>query len=167
VSISAVTALLSALIAAQALALKKGVGSATARDTARGKVETAFRQWEAYAEGIIATMAPEDGQAALATTGFFGKKPGKHAKAPYTVTWGEFSGSAEIDLKALGKTGTVMYCHQYSINGGTTWVDWPPTIEAKLIMTSLPVGVVVSFRYRTLIKGVYGNWSQVLTLPVH
>jgi hypothetical protein len=77
------------------------------------------------------------------------------------------SGSVEIDLKAVGRHGTVQYCHSYSINAGTTWVDWPPTLETKVIITGLPVGVVVSFKWRTLIKGTYGNWSQVLTLPVH
>ncbi len=72
-----------------------------------------------------------------------------------------------IDVKALGRHGTVQYCHSYSINGGTTWVDWPPTLDTKLTITGLPVGVAVEFKWRSLIKGVYGNPSQILTVTVH
>lgn len=167
VTLAAVTALINSLISAQALALKKGVGAATARNTARAKVEAALRQLEAYAEGIVVQMAPEDGAAALATTGFPSKKPSKHTKAPYSVLAGTLAGTAEIDLKAQAKTGKVMYCHQYSLDAGKTWLDWPPTVEVKTTVTGLPSGLTVLFRYRTLIKGVYGNWSQTMSVPVH
>jgi hypothetical protein len=82
---------------------------------------------------------PEDAKAALATLGFHQKKAGTRVKQASAVDWGELSGSADIDLKAVGRHGTVQYCHQFSVNGGTS----------------------------TLIKGAYGNWSQILTLPVH
>ena len=109
VTVAAASALMVTLVGAQALAVKRATGSAAIRDTARGHVEVAFRQWEAYAEGILGAMAPEDASAALSTLGFFQKKPGTHAKQDYAVTWGEAAGSAEIDLKALGRHGTVNY----------------------------------------------------------
>jgi hypothetical protein len=167
VTVAAVGTLVTALVTAQAVAVKKGAGSAAIRNTARDKVEVAFRQWETYAEGILGAMAPEDATAALATLGFHQKKPGTHAKQEYAITWGEASGSADIDLKAVGRHGTVQYCHQYMLPGTTIWVDWPPSLDTKVTITGLPVGGVVSFRWRTLIKGVYGNWSQTLTLLIH
>ncbi len=167
VSISAATALLTTLTGAQALALKKGAGAATARNTARGHVEVAFRQWEAYAEGILSALSPEDAASALTTLGFHQKHAGKSPKQAYTVVPGKLAGTMNIDVKALGRHGTVQYCHSYSINGGTTWVDWPPTLDTKLTITGLPVGVAVQFKWRSLIKGVYGNPSQTLTVTVH
>ncbi len=166
VTVAAALLLVNALVAAQALAVKGGAGTATARNTARDHVEAAFRQWETYAEGLLGVMAPADAAAALTTLGFSQKKPGTHAKQEYEVTWGTLSGSVDIDVKSVGRHGTVQYCHQYSVNG-TTWADWAPTLDTKLTITGLPVGVLVSFRWRTLIKGVYGNPSQTLTLLVH
>ena len=167
VTVVAVAALVATLVTAQAAADKKGAGTAAIRNTARDKVELALRQWETYAEGILAAMAPEDATAALATLGFHEKKAGSHPKQEYTLTWGEASGSADIDVKALGRHGTVQYCHQYMLAGTTIWVDWPPTLDTKVTITGLPVGTVVSFRWRTLIKGEYGNWSQTFTLLIH
>jgi hypothetical protein len=163
---AALTALIAILSAAEALANKRGAGAATARDTAREHVETGLRQDEAYVEAIIATMALLDARAALATSGFLEKKASTYAKGPYSVDDGKLSGSADIDVKALGRHGTVQYCHQSSLTGSAPWVDYPPTIETKFTITGLPVGTVVSFRYRPLVKGAYGNWSQTLTLLI-
>jgi hypothetical protein len=167
VTVVAVGALVVTLVAAQAAAVKRGAGTAAIRDTARNKVELAFRQWETYAEGILAEMAPADATAALATLGFHQKQVGSHTKQAYMVEWGELAGSADIDLKSIGRHGTVQYCHQYMLAGTTTWIDWPPTLDTKVTITGLPVGTVVSFRWRSLIKGEYGNWSQTLTLLIH
>jgi hypothetical protein len=166
VTVVAVAALLATLVVAQAAALKKGAGTATTRNTARNKVEVALRQWETYAEGLLAEMAPADAAAALVTLGFHQKKVGTHPKQDFSVESGGPSGSAEIDLKAVARHGTVQYCHQYMLAGTTIWVDWPPTLDTKVTIPGLPVGMVVSFRWRTLIKGTYGNWSQTLTLLI-
>jgi hypothetical protein len=166
VTIPAMTALYNVLTAAQALAVKRGAGAATARNTAREHVEVALRQWESYAEGLLAAMAPADAVAALATLGFFQKKAGVHTKQDQAIEEGKLTGEGELNLKAVGRHGTVQYCVQYSINGGVAWLDWPPSLETKIVITGLPVGVVVWFQWRTLIKGVYGNWSQTLKMLI-
>jgi hypothetical protein len=166
VTLAILNALIATLVTAQALADKRGEGAATARNTARTHVETALLQNLAYVRAIIAQMPPADAQAALAGSGYLGKKASTYAKPDYSVDDGELSGTAEANVKAAGRHGSLQYCHQSSLTGTAPWVDYPPTLDTKFLMTGFPVGTVVSFRYRILKKGVYGNWSQILTLLV-
>jgi hypothetical protein len=167
VALATLTSLIAALVAAEGLVATKVKDAAKARDSARAKVEAALTQLEAYATTVVEQAAPADAPAILASSGFSAKKPSKHTKDAYSVDRGDTAGSAVIDLKTLGKHGKVQYCHQYSINGGTTWVDLPPTLDAATTVTGLPLGQNVLFRFRTLIKGVYGDWSQTFTFFVH
>jgi hypothetical protein len=150
----------------EALIGKKGPGVASNRKAARVKVEIALRQNLAYVEGIAATLAPEDIDPAIQGAGFSRKKPTTYHKPPYAVDPGKVQGDALISLRALGRHGTIMYCHQYSVDKGATWVDEPPTTETSLTIHGLPVLTEIRFRFRTLKKGVYGNWSQMLTLTI-
>ena len=43
----------------------------------------------------------------------------------------------------------------------------PPTLDTAITITGLPVGKTVLFRYRTLIKGAYSDYSQTLSYFVH
>jgi hypothetical protein len=67
----------------------------------------------------------------------------------------------------VGRHGSLQYCHAHSLDGGTTWIDHPPTTDTALAISGLPVGTWVSFRFRTLKKGAYGDWSQVLKSLIH
>ena len=52
------------------------------------------------------------------------------------------------------------------INSGQTWVELPPTLDVHITVTGLPVGTNVLFRWRTLLNGVYGDWSPSVPYPV-
>ncbi len=160
------TALLNDVIAKAAL-VRQGVrGAKTAREASRTKVENGYRQNEGYAEAVIAELPPEQQEAAAESCGFSVYKHGKSQKAAYAASYGGAEGSVALDVKSLGRHGDVQYCHQHSVDGGVTWVDHPPTVKTRLVVTGLPVGVKAQFRFRTLIDGAYGGWSDVKTFVV-
>ena len=146
---------------------KKGPGTRQAREEARAKVEAALRQDQGYVEGVVTTLPPAEIPAAVESSGFFEKKPSKRTKQDFAVDRGLLAGSAVCKVKALGRHGTIQYCHAYSLDGGKTWIDEPPTVDTALTINGLPVAQWVSFRFRPLKKGIYGDWSQTLTLLIH
>jgi len=154
---------------AAAAADKKTKGAAQDRDGKRADLEGNLHLVEAYVQRVISKLPPDAAPAAILSSGFGQKKDAARSKDPYAVkrTKKQNQGDVTLDVKSLGRHGTVMYCHQYSLNNGQTWVDCIPTDTTKLVITGLPVGTTVSFRFRTLIKRVYGDWSQTLTYPVH
>jgi hypothetical protein len=167
VTAAQLTQLNSAYSAAIDVAKKGGKGTVTARKQQRTLVETAHIQDEAYVTAMIAVAPPALAATMLASSGYHQKKASTRSKPPYAATRGAVAGDVVLNVKALGRHGTLQYCHQYSINNGQTWVDQPPTLETRLDVPGLPVNTVVLFRFRTLIKGVYGDWSQTISFPVH
>ena len=51
-------------------------------------------------------------------------------------------------------------------DGGKTWVDAPPTLQAKMTIGGLPAGVTVLFRYRAVTKTGADDWSAPITFAV-
>jgi hypothetical protein len=167
VTLAALQALIPPLVAADESVDKRTLGAKAARTALRSKVEKALRLCEAYVTSIVQEASLEDGAQMLATSGFQAKDDSVHAKAAYAVKKGPDNGSANVTVKALGRHGTVMYCHQYSLDAGKTWVDVPPTVDVAITLPALPLGQPVVLRFRTLIKGLYGDWSQMLNYLVH
>ena len=167
VPLADLTALIDALEAAEILVETKVAGAADDRDAKRTAVEVALRQGEAYVESVAQQIPPQDVESAVTSSGFSLKKRSTHSKPDYEIKRGNVEGSADIRVRARGRAGTVMYRHQYSLDSGKTWVDLTPTVETSMDVTGLPLGQLVSFRFRTLVKGAYSDWSQVLTYLVH
>src|SRR6185312_10244770 len=71
--------------------------------------------------------------------GFSVKKKGKYSKPAYAIVRGEVEGSVVAKVKAQGRHGSIQYCHAHSLDGGTTWIDHPPTTEATYAISGLPV----------------------------
>ena len=111
-------------------------------------------------------LPPAQQEAEAEICGFSPYKHGKYQKGACSVSYGGNEGSVGADVKALGRHGDVQYCHQHSIDGGVTCVDHPPTVNTRLVITGLPVAVKAQFRFRTLIAGVYGGWSDIKTFVV-
>jgi hypothetical protein len=159
VTLASVTILINLLVTSAGIATNKTHPAVTDRNNKRAKVETALGLMLGYAQSILDSLSYEDGVAAAASSGFKSKKVSVRTKQAYAITRAENAGNADIDLKALGRHGTVMYFHQYMLAGTTTWVDVIPTLDTKASVTGLPIGTVVQFRFRTLVKGVYSDWS--------
>jgi hypothetical protein len=74
------------------------------------------------------------------------------------------SGSVKVVAKATkGARGNEW---QYSLDGGKTWIDVPPTTQANTTIHSLIPGAVVSYRQRVLTKAGLGDWSQPISALV-
>jgi hypothetical protein len=54
-----------------------------------------------------------------------------------------------------------------SSDAGKTWLDVPPTLQAKTTVTGLASGTTVQFRFRSVIKGGASDWSPPFSLLVH
>jgi hypothetical protein len=49
---------------------------------------------------------------------------------------------------------------QYSLDGGKTWIDLPPTTKASTAIQNLTPGTSVSIRQRVLTKAGLSDWGQ-------
>lgn len=146
---------------------KKGPGVATLRKEKRQKVEAALKLNEAYVESVVVTLPPDEIAAAIQSTGYSEKKIAARTKQKFSVKRGKVEGSIVATVKAVGRHGSVQYCHAYSLDGGKTWVELPPIIDTSITIPGLPLATSASFRFRTLVKGAYGDWSQTLSLLIH
>ena len=169
VPLTTLTGLLNDVDTANTNVAKHVSGAVEDRLAKRVKAESALRITGAYVDTVGAAAPIEQASAILASSGFTENKKPTRNKPAYAVARAkkQAAGSVTATVKALGRHGTVMYCHQYSTTGGQAWVDCTPTDDTALAINGLPIGQTVSFRFRTLIKGVYGDWSQTLTYVVH
>ena len=169
VTTATLTGLLNDVDTANGNVAKHVAGAVADRLAKRAKAEGALRLDAAYVDTVAASVPIEQASAIIASSGYKENQKAKRTKPAYAVTRGtkQAAGSVTASVKALGRHGSVMYCHQYSINGGQTWVDCIPTEDTALAINGLPIGQTVSFRFRPLIKGVYGDVSQTLTYVVH
>jgi len=77
---------------------------------------------------------------------------------------GAFSGAVQLVAPSAGHRAS--YEWQYSTDGGKTWVELPPTLQAKTSLTGLTAGSTAQFRYRAVIKAGAGDWSPPLSFLV-
>ena len=144
----------------------------------RGKVEIAARnaQWlllqksfRAFVGGVqgLCDAAP-DADHAKSIAG----KAGLDAKVPIVRV------TAELRGKALGNGEVALYGRRplkrsgaffewvMSTDGGKTWTSIPTTNTAKTQVPGLTPATTVSFRYRTTLKNVTSEWTQMVAVAV-
>jgi len=80
------------------------------------------------------------------------------------VTFGPISGSAHLAAKAAGSRAA--YDWEFSLDGGKTWTAANTTLQARTVITGLPVATSVMFRFRAVLKGGAADWSQPISLLV-
>jgi hypothetical protein len=166
VPVTALNLLIDAYQLASADARTGARGTATVRKDKRVKVEEALDLDASYVQYEARKAVPTDVDTLIARSGYKRKKVGKKNKPEYAVDRGTVEGSAVARVKALGRTGTVQYFHEVSLDGGTSWQARVPTTKAALTFTGLPVGQTVRFRFRALINEVFGDWSQEIEYVV-
>ena len=141
-------------------------GAKPARTSARNDCEAAHRKNATYCEETINGLPVDQQGNAVAHSGYGQKGKRKAGKAAHAARRGAVAGEAIVDIKAVARHGTIQYVHAYSINNAQTWVELPPTLAAHITVPGLPVGTTVLFRWRTLLDGVYGDWSPSLPYQV-
>ena len=71
-----------------------------------------------------------------------------------------------LTAKAAPKGVKAFYGWRYTVDGGKTFVQVPPTNDAHTVIPNLPPLVTVGFQVQMTIKNVPGEWSQMVTLLV-
>ena len=115
-----------------------------------------------YVENV-ARAHPEEALAVVASAGMDVRGSRKAGKPSFRVVQGRTSGS--VILYAL-HPGTVASFDWQWATAGTPWTDLKSTTAAKTTKDGLTPGTLYSFRYRVLITGGKGDWSDPVTCLV-
>jgi hypothetical protein len=161
--LATVTASVDGLESAQAATKTRAPGSIAVRDVALGQVLGLVHRVFGYVQQI-ADASPEQAQEIIASAGLRAHAIGARTKPPFVVTWGPLSGTARLVAKAAGRRAA--YDWELSVDGGKTWTAAPTTLQARTVLSGLPVATSVMFRFRAVIKAGAGDWSQPVSLLV-
>ena len=163
-ALSALSAAVSDLQAAETVALTRAKGTAAARNDKRAVVVSLLRQLGGYVQAI-ADATPENGASIIESAGLTVRKISTPGKRSFAARPGALSGSAIVTAVAAGPRSS--YQWQYSTDGGKTWVSAPATTQGKTTIAGLPSGTTVQFRYLAVTpKGGQGDWSPAVSLLV-
>jgi len=161
--LATVTASVSGLEAAQAVTKTRAPGSVAVRDGAGKQLLDQVRLLLGYVQQV-ADGSPEQAAAIIASAGLRARTRAARTKAPFAVKYGPVSGSAHLVVKAAASRAA--YDWELSVDGGKTWTTVPTTLQARTVVTGLPVATSVMFRFRAVIKGGPADWSQPISLLV-
>ena len=151
------------LHAAQVATASRAKGTATVRNEKRAVVVGLIQQARGYVQGV-ADATPENAASIIESAGFAVRKAPVRGARAFEARQGAVSGSAKLVAVSAGKRAS--YEWQYSTDGGKSWILAPVTLQAKTSIAGLAVGSTVQFRYRAVLKGGEGDWSQTVALVV-
>jgi hypothetical protein len=146
----------------------------------KGRIETTARnaQWRslqkslrAFAGGVqgLCDGAPDAAHAeAIASAAALDTKlPTVHVM---TDPRAKVLGNGAVRLygrRPVPRRGGAFYEWVMSSDGGKTWSPVATTNTAKTLVSGLTPATTVTFRYRTTLKNVTSDWSQMLAVLVH
>jgi hypothetical protein len=161
--LATILAAVTALLQAEAAALARTRGAVVVRNDAKAALVTLMHQLQGYIQ-TTADADPENGGAIIQSSGLPARKMPTHPARVFAVKTGALSGS--VDVVAPTAARRASYEWEYSLDGGKTWVDAGPSLQAKKTISALPVGTSVQFRFRGVTKAGPLDWSQPLALMV-
>jgi hypothetical protein len=162
-ALALITAAITALQSAEAQALSRLKGAVVARNDKKAALVALMQQLRGYIQ-TTADADPENSAAIIKSSGLPVKKVPVHKPRVFSVKPAAVSGSVEIVAATAARRAS--YVWGYSTDGGKTWIEVGPTLQAKTTVTALPVGTPVQFRYRPVTKAGAGDWSQPISLIV-
>jgi hypothetical protein len=155
-----------ALDVAQTKAAKNGKAATTARDAQWRVLQKSYRAFAAGVQGLM-DAAPDTAHALAiaAAAALMIRLPPVRIVDGFR---GKILGNGEIRLygRRPGGRNGAFFEWQMS-NDGKTWAAVATTNNAKTTVTGLTPGSAVAFRYRTTLKNVTSEWSQVISVIVH
>jgi len=161
--LATVTASANGLESAQAVTKTRAPDSIPLRNAARRQLIDQVRLLLGHVQQV-ADASPEQATAIIASAGLRARTAAAPSKPPFAVKLGAVSGSARLAAQAAGHRAA--YDWEFSVDGGKTWTAAGTTIQAKTVVTGLPVATSVMFRFRAVIKGGAADWSQPISLLV-
>jgi hypothetical protein len=151
------------LSAAETATLTRVAGSVAARNTARSALVLLLQQLLGNVQ-VAADADMENGAAIIQSTGFAVRKTPVRAPRVFTAVAGPTTGSAKLSAGAVSRRAS--YEWEYSPDGGKTWILSTPTLQTRTVVTGLPAGTTVQFRYRGVTKTGVADWSAPVSLLV-
>jgi hypothetical protein len=152
------------LVTKEAAAKLRGSGAVADRDAAKKVVSDDLSNERAYVEQLV-NADPTNAAIIAQDAGMQLRKVPTRNKPDLALSKGLVSGTVKAVAKAT--KGAKANEWQYSLDGGKTWIDLPPTTKASTTIQNLTPGVSVSIRKRVLTKAGQSDWGQpVSTLVV-
>ncbi len=93
---------------------------------------------------------PRNGGSIIESAGLAVKKVPTRAARAFTAEQGPVSGTATVTAVSAGPR--TFFEWRYSPDGGKTWVNAPSSVRTKSVITGLPAGTTMQFRYRPVSK---------------
>lgn len=162
-TLAALSQAISDLQAAETAALTRVKGAVAKRNELRTTLISLLQQLRGYVQ-VTADANPENGASIIESAGLVIKKTPSRAPRTFSAKPGTVSGEVKVFAPSAGHRSSFEW--EYSVDGGTTWLAMPPTIQAKTSITGLKPGSSVMFKYRSVTKTGASDWSQSITLPV-
>ena len=94
----------------------------------------------------------------IESSGFSIRAASTRRKLGFVVKQGRVSGTAIVEVLAVAKRAS--YEHRWSADGGKTWNPAGMTLQTKMTIRGLPVGVSVLFTCRPCTKSGEGDWME-------
>ena len=136
------------------------IGAVAIRDASKLVLKTSLENERQYVESLCAAD-PGNALTIAQNAGMTLKVAPTRSKPPLAVKPGTVSGSVTLVAKAT--KGARANHWQYSLDGGKTWIDLPPTIRAKTSIANLTPGTAVTVRARVLTHLGLEDWGQDVT----
>jgi hypothetical protein len=153
------------LAAAEVAAETKAKGTAQARNDKKAIVIDDLFVLKTYVQSIC-RLNQAIALTVIAAAGMSPKGFRLFHKPPLAVLMGAVPQQVVLRAKAAGK-GRVAYEWQYSADSGKTWAAIPVTTKASATVDGLTIGVAYQFRFRSTVKNIASDWSQVVTFFMH
>ena len=148
----------------QAATKTRTAGTVADRDAALKVVADDLNCERAYVEQLV-NADPTNAAVIAGDSGMLIRKAPSRNKPLLAAKHGAVSGAVAVVAKATKGAKTNNW--QYSLDGGKTWIDLPPTTAAKTTVHNLTPGTTVTFRQRVVTKAGLSDWGQpVSTLVV-
>jgi hypothetical protein len=160
--LATVEADLAAFNTAEAAVLSRTKGAAQERNVKLVTLRADMDHLMAYVQQV-ADATPSSAASIIESAGLAVRKVTLHTKSDISVEKGSVSGSAKLVAKSVGARAS--YEWQYSTDP-KTWLNAPPTLQAKTEIDGLTAGTAYFFRFRGVTKAGPGDYSQVVTLLV-
>jgi hypothetical protein len=152
------------LSAAEVLAQSRAKGAAQARDDKKATVIDDLFVLKTYVQSIC-RLNQAIALTVISAAGMSPKGFTLFHKPPLSAVMGSIP--LQVVLRAKAAKGHAAYEWQWSGDSGKTWNSLPVTTAANTTLEGVSLGVSYQFRFRSTVKRVTSDWSQVVTLFVY
>ncbi len=158
-----VSAAIAALQAAETATLSGLKGTVVVRNDRKAALVTLMGELRNYVQKTADADA-QNAAAIIQSSGFSLRKTPARKPRVFAAKPGAVSGS--VDVVTARASVRASYEWQYSVDGGKTWIEAPPSLRSSTTIVGLPIAVSVQLRSRAVTKAGPGDWTQPLAIVV-